>query len=126
MQVYDSEPKWCATPFLCGSHPLLHTGLSRRILDNSICPCQDVRRNRHTDLFCCFKIDDQLEFGWLLDWNIGWFGSFQDFVNYLAARRYMSMLSCPYDIRPPASTHNLSLCVDGNLPFRASSSIRLQ
>src|SRR5215472_12498480 len=27
------------------------------------------------------KIDDQLEMGWLLDRQVGWFGALQDFVN---------------------------------------------
>jgi hypothetical protein len=43
------------------SHPLLHAGLSRRILDHSICPEQHIRRNRQTDLLGRFEIDDELE-----------------------------------------------------------------
>jgi hypothetical protein len=43
------------------SHPLLHAGLSRRILDHFICPRQHIRRNRQTDLLGRFEIDDELE-----------------------------------------------------------------
>ena len=50
------------------SHPLLHAGLSRRILDDLVRSCQHVLRNRHTDLLRGFKINHELEFGWLLVW----------------------------------------------------------
>src|SRR4029077_18257776 len=43
------------------SHPLLHAGLSRRLLDHPIRPRQHIRRNRQTDLLGCFQIDEQLE-----------------------------------------------------------------
>ena len=29
--------------------------------------CEHVRRNYHTDLLCCLKVDNKLEFRWLLD-----------------------------------------------------------
>jgi len=50
-QVHDSEPKWCATLFLCGSHPLLHTGLSRRILDHLVRSRKHIGRHRQANSF---------------------------------------------------------------------------
>ena len=40
-------------------HPLLHAGLSRRILDHPIRPHQHVRRNRQAGLLRDFQIDDK-------------------------------------------------------------------
>src|SRR5262245_63921941 len=62
------------------SHPLLHTGLSRRILDHLIRPRQNIGRNRESDLLRGFEIDHKLELRRLLDGQIGRLGSFQDLV----------------------------------------------
>ena len=63
------------------SHPLLHAGLSRRILDHLIRPRQHVRRNRQADLFGGFEIDDELKPPGLLDRNIGRIGAFQNLID---------------------------------------------
>src|SRR5262245_53927345 len=58
MQAHDSEPKWCATPFLCGS--LISYSLPvypGAFLDDLICSRQDIRRDRQIDLLGCFQID---------------------------------------------------------------------
>jgi hypothetical protein len=62
-------------------HPLLHAGLSRRILDHFIRLCQHTRWNCETDLFCGFQIDDKFEFLRLFDRQIGGLGVFEDFVD---------------------------------------------
>ncbi len=61
-------------------HPLLHAGLSRRILDHLVRPHQHIRRNRQADLLRGFQIDDQLELRRLLDWQIGRLGAFQNTI----------------------------------------------
>jgi hypothetical protein len=43
------------------SHPLLHAGLSRRISDHLIRPCQHIRWNRQADLLSRREIDDELQ-----------------------------------------------------------------
>jgi hypothetical protein len=53
------------------SHPLLHAGLSRRILDDFIRPEQHIRRNRHTDLLRRLEINHQLKPCRLLHRQVG-------------------------------------------------------
>ena len=57
-------------------HPLLHAGLSRRILNHLIRPRQHVRRNREADLLSRFQVDEQLKLRRLLYGNIGWLSSY--------------------------------------------------
>jgi hypothetical protein len=45
------------------SHPLLHAGLSRRILDHLIRPLQHVRWNREADLLGCFEVNEKQPYG---------------------------------------------------------------
>ena len=52
-------------------HPLLHAGLSRRILDHLIRPIQHRLRNRDTDLLGGFEINHQLELSRLLHRQVG-------------------------------------------------------
>ena len=63
------------------SHPLLHAGLSRRILDHLIRPVQHRLRNRETYLFRCLEINRQLELRRLLHGEFGRLGALQNFVN---------------------------------------------
>ena len=44
------------------SHPLLHAGLSRRILDHLIRPREQVDWNCKTNLFCCLKVYQGVQF----------------------------------------------------------------
>ena len=44
------------------SHPLLHAGLSRRLLDHLVRPRQHVGWNRQADLLRRVQIDDELKF----------------------------------------------------------------
>ena len=59
------------------SHPLLHAGLSRRILDHLIRPHQHVRRNRQADLLRGFEIDDELKLRRLLDRQVAGLAPFK-------------------------------------------------
>src|SRR5215831_20426308 len=63
------------------SHPLLHAGLSRRILDDLVRPHQYIRRNRQSDLFGGFEIDDVFELCRLLDGQICRLGTFENLVD---------------------------------------------
>src|SRR5262245_35738752 len=63
------------------AHPLLYTGLSRRILDHLIRPEQHRLRNRQIECFRRLQIDDKLELRWLLDWEICRPRALQDFVH---------------------------------------------
>ena len=67
------------------SHPLLHTGLSRRILDDFIRARKHVRRNGQADLLRRFEIDDKLKLGWLLDGKVGGLRAFQNLVHVACA-----------------------------------------
>jgi hypothetical protein len=62
------------------SHPLLHAGLSRRILDHLVHPREHVRRDRETDLLRCFQVDHELKPRWLLNGKIGGLGAFQNTI----------------------------------------------
>src|SRR5262245_18664243 len=62
------------------SHPLLHTGLSRRILDHLIGSHEHQRWDRQAQSLSSFKVDHQFELRRLLYWKIGGFGTFQNFV----------------------------------------------
>jgi hypothetical protein len=55
---------------------LLSTAARPRSLDNPVRPRQQGRRDGDADLFCRPEINDQLEFGRLLDGNIGGLGAF--------------------------------------------------
>src|SRR5215510_12307631 len=63
------------------SHPLLHAGLSRRLLDHPIGPYEHIGWDRHTDLLGGIEIDDKLELLWLLYREIGGLGAFENFVD---------------------------------------------
>src|SRR5262249_38414713 len=41
---------------------------------------QHIRRYRQADLLGCLQIDDELELGRLLHWQIGRLGTFEDFI----------------------------------------------
>src|SRR5262249_7178054 len=63
------------------SHPLLHAGLSRRILDHLIGPREELRRKCQTDLFRSLQVDHKLKLRGLLHRQVSRFGTFQDFVD---------------------------------------------
>jgi hypothetical protein len=63
------------------SHPLLHAGLSRRLLNHLVRPIQDVGRYREANLLCCFQINHQLKLHWLLHRQVGGLRTFQDFID---------------------------------------------
>jgi hypothetical protein len=63
------------------SHPLLHAGLSRRLLDYFVRPEKNGLRNRYADLLRCLEIDHKLKLRWLLDGQVSGLGAFQDFVH---------------------------------------------
>ena len=57
-------------------HPLLHAGLSRRILDHSIRPVKHGWWNRQAYLLGGLQIDDELKLLRLLYREIGGLGAF--------------------------------------------------
>src|SRR5262245_54274914 len=82
MQAHDSGPRWCATPFLCGS--LIRYSLPvypGAFLDYFIRPREKFRRERQTDLLRCLQIDDEFELCRLLHRQVGRFGTFQNLVH---------------------------------------------
>jgi hypothetical protein len=72
------------------SHPLLHAGLSRRLLDHFIRSIQQGLRDRHADLLGRFQIDHQLKPLRLLDRKVGGFRSLQDLIYVLSRAAYRS------------------------------------
>src|SRR5262249_25479763 len=82
MQAHDSGPRWCATPFLCGS--LIRYSLPvypGAFLDHPVRPRQNIRRNRQADLLCRFEIDDELELHRLFHWQVGRLAPFKNLVH---------------------------------------------
>src|SRR5262245_59387999 len=82
MQAHDSGPRWCATPFLCGS--LIRYSLPvypGAFLNHLIRPCQHVRRDREADLLRCFQVDHKLKLDWLLYREISRLGAFENLVD---------------------------------------------
>src|SRR5439155_15936125 len=49
--------------------------------DHLIRPKKNRLRNRQADLLGRLEINDQLKLRWLLDWQIGWLGAFQDLID---------------------------------------------
>src|SRR5262245_27974429 len=83
-QAHDSGPKWCATPFLCGS--LIRYSLPvypGAFLDHFIRSIQQRLRNGETDLLRRFQIDHQVKLRRLLDRQIGGLGTLQDSVHVI-------------------------------------------
>src|SRR5262245_10781916 len=81
-QAHDSEPRWCATPFLCGS--LIRYSLPvypGAFLDHLVRSPQHVGWNREADLLGRFQIDDEFKLRWLLDREITRFSAFQNLVD---------------------------------------------
>src|SRR5262245_20286717 len=82
MLAHDSGPRWCATPFLCGS--LIRYSLPvypGAFLDHFIRPHQHIRRNRQADLLRRFEIDDEFKLCRLLHGKVGGLGTLQDLVH---------------------------------------------
>src|SRR5438105_2165688 len=63
------------------SHPLLHAGLSRPLLDHPIRPRQHLRRNRHADLLRGFEIDSKLKLHRLLYGQVSGFSAFEYLIH---------------------------------------------
>jgi len=47
-------------------------------------------RDRQAERLRCLEVDHQFELGWLLDWEVGGFGAFQDAIDEKASRRIAS------------------------------------
>ena len=62
-------------------HPLLHAGLSRRILDHPIRPREYVRWKHHAYLLGRSEFDDKFKFRRLLDGQVGGLGALENFVH---------------------------------------------
>src|SRR5262245_17460544 len=50
-------------------------------LDYLICETKKRGRNRETECFSGLEVDDKVEFGRLLDWNVGGLGALQNLVH---------------------------------------------
>ena len=77
------------------SHPPLHTGLSRRILDHFIRPREKFRRECQSDLFRSLQVDHEFKLRRLLHRQISRFRSFEDLVDVVGALRNRSSKSAP-------------------------------
>src|SRR5215510_1284435 len=81
-QAHDSEPKWCATPFLCGS--LIRYSLPvypGAFLDHLIRPRKKLWRKCQPNLFRSLQVDDELELRCLLHWQIGRLGTSENLIH---------------------------------------------
>ena len=72
------------------SHPLLHAGLSRPLLDHLVRPCQHVWRYGQADLIHGLQIDHQLKLRRLLDRQIRGLGILQNLIYVLSRAAYRS------------------------------------
>ena len=81
---------------------------SSSFLDHLIRPRQHIGRDRQTDLFSRFQVDDQLKLRRLLHRQISRLGTFQDFVDVRGSAAGIESESGPYDMRPPDSTRLVS------------------
>jgi hypothetical protein len=63
------------------SHPLLHAGLSRRLLDHLIRPHQHVGRNCQSYLLGRLQVDYQLERCWLFNEKVGRLGTLENHIH---------------------------------------------
>ena len=68
------------------SHPLLHAGLSRRLLDHLVRSRQDIRRNREADLLAVFRLITSSNFFSCSAGGSAGFVPFRILSTYLAAR----------------------------------------
>ena len=57
------------------------SGHSRGLLDHLVGAREDRWRDRQTERLGGLQIDDELEFGWLLDGQVGRLGTFENFVD---------------------------------------------
>jgi hypothetical protein len=81
-QTHDSEPKWCATPFLCGS--LIRYSLPvypGAFLNHFVRPRQYIRRDCKADLLGGLQIDDELKLLRLFYGEIGGLGALEDLIH---------------------------------------------
>ena len=103
MHVHDSEPKWCATPFLYGSlirySMPVYLGASLITLSTG----KQRLRNRQAALFRRLKIDHKLKLRRLFHRQIGGFASFR--FRPRKSGRSKSLMLTPYDKSPQVFTY---------------------
>src|SRR5262249_10053187 len=116
MQVHDSEPKWCATPFLCGSlirySMPVYLGASLITLSARTSTFGGIVRP------ICLAVFRLMMNANLVGCSTGrsaGFAPFRILSTYLAAPRDCSKGFGPYDMRPPASANTLSGYIAGSL-----------
>ena len=82
-QTHDSEPKWCATPFLCGSlirySMPVYPGASLMTFSARMSTTGGIVSPR---TLAVFKLIISCKLRRLLDRNVGWLGTFQDLVDH--------------------------------------------
>ena len=83
--------------------------------DHLIRPLEDADRNRQTDLFCRFEIDNEFKLRCLLHRQIGRFGAFQDLV-HVHSRAPIEVLGVPSVGHEAARIDKLLLEVDSGQP----------
>ena len=60
------------------------------LLDQRVGALLEKKRYVQAKCFGCCKIENELEFGRLLDWNFGRFSTAQDLIDVVASTRNMS------------------------------------
>ena len=107
-QTHDSEPKWCATPFLCGSlirySMPVYPGASLMTFSARMSTTGGIVSPR---TLAVFKLIISCKLRRLLDRNVGWLGTFQDLVDITAARWYGSTWSASVGHQATTARQNL-------------------
>src|SRR4030095_3637905 len=98
------------------SHPLLHAGLSRRLLDHPVCPRQHCARNREADLLGSYQVNHELKLRGLLDWQLGGLGAFENFV-YVGGRAPEQVRKIHSVKHQTARFDNLAVWIDSWQPI---------
>ena len=70
-------------------------------------------RNSKPERLGGLEIDDEIEFGRLLDRDVGGLRPAQNLIDQLGGAPKRSGKLAPYDSRPPATTSSRKLCMSG-------------
>jgi hypothetical protein len=85
---------------------ILRCGGEPSLFDHLVGCLQEWLRDGEAKRLRSLEIDDQLEFGRLLDRQVTGLGTFEDTIDIPAASRNMSASSGPYEINPPSLAKN--------------------
>ena len=70
---------------LCATTGLMHRRTQHLLFDHFVGAGEKRRRDFNTERFCGLEIDDKQEFGGLLNWKVGRFGTFQNSIHIVCA-----------------------------------------